>query len=390
MSIISSLSSGRGFGKTGVVVPPVWATASGSLGTQFENTAFSSTVSASSPTGAVAYSIVSGSLPGGLSLNGSTGAITGTLALTATTTFNFTLGATVFGVQTTRAFSITVNTTSVSWNTASGNLVTQFEATSVSTNPTASVTTGSPTYSLVSGSLPGGLSLNTSSCAITGTLSNVASSGAVSFTLRATNAAGRTSDQPFSITVNQNNVSWNTGSGRIATWYTETGQSVGVSASVSSGSPSYSVVSGGVPSNTSLSGATISGTPNGVGDYSSSEPSFTIRATSPSGRTSDRGFSILVYSRYIGYQCSTANEGGTCADTAQGPYIFNRRDFSSYGTPNGGCGGFGYGGCNSGNSNSWNPTPTKSYAVGANNSNWGDPCGGVGKRMYVQMSYGPF
>ena len=390
MTIISSVSSGRAFGKQATVVPPTWATASGSLGTQYEATAFSSTVSASSPTGAVTYSVESGSLPGGLSLNSSSGAITGTLSNTATTTFSFTLGATVFGVKTTRDFSITVNTTSVSWSTASGNLLTQYEGTAASSTVTATVTTGSPTYSVVSGSLPGGLSLNTSSGAITGTLSNVAADGAISFTIRATNSAGRTADRAFTITVNQNNPSWSTAAGRIATWYTQQASSVSVSASASSGSATVSYVSGSYPGSTSLSGSTISGTPSGVSDYSSSEPSFTLRATSTSGRTTDRTFSILVYSRYVGYQCSTAGEGGTCSDTATGSYVFNRRDFSSYGTPNGGCGGFAYGGCNSGNSNSWNPCPTKSYSVGANNGNWGDPCGGTPKRMYVQMSYGPF
>jgi hypothetical protein len=27
--------------------------------------------------------------------------------------------------------------------------------------------------------------------------------------------------------------------------------------------------------------------------------------------------------------------------------------------------------------------------VGATNGNWGDPCGGTVKRMYIQMSWGP-
>ena len=58
----------------------------------------------------IAYSIASGALPGGLSLNTSTGAITGTESgATAETTYNFTARATDAEAQTAdRAFSITV------------------------------------------------------------------------------------------------------------------------------------------------------------------------------------------------------------------------------------------------------------------------------------------
>ena len=58
----------------------------------------------------VSYSVTSGALPGGLSLNSSTGAITGTESgATAETTYNFTVTATDLESQTAdRAFSITV------------------------------------------------------------------------------------------------------------------------------------------------------------------------------------------------------------------------------------------------------------------------------------------
>lgn len=182
---------------------------------------------------------------------------------------------------------------------------------------------------------------------------------------------------------------WNTASGSIGSGYTQQSVSYTVSAS---GATSYSVVSGSLPSGLSLNSSTgvISGTisAGAVANYSTTTVNFTIRATAIA--SVDRAFSIFVQSRFVGFSCSTAAEGGTCSDTAPGSFIFIRVDFSSYGTPNGSCGSFAIGGCNSGSSNGYNPTPTKSYSVGANNGVWGDPCGGTGKRMYIQMSYGPF
>ena len=89
---------------------PTWSTASGSLGSIAAGSAGSFTAVATSDS-AVTYSITSGALPGGLSLNGSTGAITGTESgATAETNYNFTVTATDAESQTApRAFTITVS-----------------------------------------------------------------------------------------------------------------------------------------------------------------------------------------------------------------------------------------------------------------------------------------
>ena len=87
---------------------PSWQTASGSLGTLAEGTSANVSVSATDPDGdTVAYSVQSGSLPSGASLNSSTGAITGTLSsVSANTTSNFTLRATANAKTVDRAFSM--------------------------------------------------------------------------------------------------------------------------------------------------------------------------------------------------------------------------------------------------------------------------------------------
>ena len=89
---------------------PTFSTSAGSLGTVDQGEAFSTTISASSDS-AISYAITSGSLPTGLSLNSSTGAITGTEAGSDTgdTVYSFTITVTDAESQTaSRAFSITV------------------------------------------------------------------------------------------------------------------------------------------------------------------------------------------------------------------------------------------------------------------------------------------
>ena len=87
---------------------PAWTTAAGSLGTFSSGSAISVTVAA---TDATSFAVQSGSLPGGLSLNTSSGVISGTESgATATTTYNFTIRATDAEGQTAdRAFSITIS-----------------------------------------------------------------------------------------------------------------------------------------------------------------------------------------------------------------------------------------------------------------------------------------
>ena len=87
---------------------PAWQTAAGSLGSFDAGATISVTVNA---TNATAYAIQSGGLPGGLSLNTSTGAITGTESgSTQETTYNFTIRATDAQAQSAdRAFSITIS-----------------------------------------------------------------------------------------------------------------------------------------------------------------------------------------------------------------------------------------------------------------------------------------
>ena len=118
-------------GGTAIAVPglqysgvPNWSTAAGTLGSVNETTGFANTVIASGDA-PITYSVYSGSLPTGASLNSSNGYISGTSSATASsTTYNFTIRATDAQNQDTdRAFSLTVNPDVVTWSSPANNVV---------------------------------------------------------------------------------------------------------------------------------------------------------------------------------------------------------------------------------------------------------------------------
>jgi hypothetical protein len=104
------------------------------------------------------------------------------------------------GLSGTLASQINIDT-SPSWQTASGSLGSLGEATTANVSATATDADGDTiVYSVQSGSLPSGASLNTSTGAITGTLSAVSADTTSTFLLRAT-ANTKTADRSFNIIV---------------------------------------------------------------------------------------------------------------------------------------------------------------------------------------------
>ena len=84
------------------------------------------------------------------------------------------------------------------WTTSAGSLGSNAAGSSVSYTVAA---TNATSFAIQSGSLPGGVSLNTSTGAITGTESGATTETTYSFTIRATDAQGQTADRAFSITI---------------------------------------------------------------------------------------------------------------------------------------------------------------------------------------------
>ena len=102
---------------------PVFVTAAGTLGTQ-RSGSFSATVEATDPesAGAIRYDVVGGTLPTGITLNSSTGVVSGSITPESSeTTYNFTIQASdVDSNVSFRDFSITLSGPSVQSFTSSG------------------------------------------------------------------------------------------------------------------------------------------------------------------------------------------------------------------------------------------------------------------------------
>ena len=116
-------------GGTATIVPgisysgtPTWTTGAGSLASIYEYSAINNTITATGD-GSIVYSVFSGTLPTGSSLNTTTGVITGTSPASAgATTYTFVIRATDAQLQDTdRSFSTTINTDTVTWTTPAAN-----------------------------------------------------------------------------------------------------------------------------------------------------------------------------------------------------------------------------------------------------------------------------
>lgn len=90
---------------------PIWSTGAGNIATFGSGVPRTVTITATDPDNdTITYSLVSGSLPGGMSLGPSNGVISGTVSIvTSQTTFTFTIRATALGQTADRSFNIIVN-----------------------------------------------------------------------------------------------------------------------------------------------------------------------------------------------------------------------------------------------------------------------------------------
>ena len=265
--------------------PPVWVDNT-VFGFADKNQSYSDGVSATnSPT----YSIISGSLPPGISLNTSTGAITGTA--TSVGTYNFTVQASNGGGSITAALSIQVilnfsvafgNITNVTENSfVFGYLVTN-EENALNANVSFSI---SP-----SGSISSPTSFTVNAGAIdNGTRTVTGLSPATTYTLTASMTSGgdTVTDTEFVTTATPAPVFTDASVTFSAT--TTQSYSDGVSAS---NTTSYSVFSGSLPPGINLNTSTgaLTGTPTTIGTYN-----FVIRATGPGGTANTGTLTIVVY-----------------------------------------------------------------------------------------------
>jgi len=141
------------------------------------------------------------------------------------------------------------------WSTAAGSLGTGYETSAVSTAVSAA-SDSAVTYSVVSGTLPSGVVIN-SSGTISGTSPLVAGSTTYTFTVRATDLENQDTDRQFSLTINPDVVTWSSANA-IAVQQDAASTTTLVATSAAGQTVSYAVDT--LPAGLTLSGATVSGT----------------------------------------------------------------------------------------------------------------------------------
>jgi hypothetical protein len=245
---------------------------------------YSASLEASGGTPPYTWSVASGSLPAGLTLNGPQ--ITGTPASAGTASFAIRV-ADASGASASKAFSIAIAANAPPLEIASPNALPAGTA-KAPYSYSLQARGGAPPYSwnVVSGSLPPGLALSE------GTISGVpAADGTYSFTARVTDSAGSTASGTFSIAVAPGLSITSTSPLPAAAAGTAYSQALAALA----GAPPYqwSIVSGALPEGLSLNPSTgvLSGTPAADGNFS-----FTVQVMDTAGVAVSKPFTMTVVS----------------------------------------------------------------------------------------------
>lgn len=249
--------------------PPQFVTTS--LNTLTQNVPFSQGLVLNGTT-PMSFTVVTGSLPAGLTIHSTTGVISGTP--TASGTYSFTIIAANAQGDATQAFSGTVSATAVAPAIVTTTLNTMTQGTAFTQTLTATGT--SPlSWSASGGLLPAGLTLNSSNGTISGTPTGT---GPYDFTITVTNTAGNASRQ---FTGNIGNV----GSPPDITTTSLTAMQTGVAftqtlSRTGSVPMTWGISAGTIPAGLSINSSTgaISGTPTAPGAYS-----FTVQASNSYG-----------------------------------------------------------------------------------------------------------
>jgi hypothetical protein len=250
---------------------------------------YSRPVQATGGSGTLTWTISAGALPPNLILDPATGVISGTPTAPGTSSFTVRVADTG-GQSATQPLSITITAIpppgtppDITTTTLPAGTVNQpYNQPVVATGGT-----GALTWSIVSGALPEGLTLNATNGEVSGT-PTVA--GTSSFIIRVQDAAGLSDVQALSITVNSPAPPRITTSslpaGRVGEPYSEPVQATG-----GTGARTWIIVEGSLPAGLTLDPTTglISGTPT-VADTSS----FTVQVQDAAGGSDQEALSIRI------------------------------------------------------------------------------------------------
>ncbi len=264
------------------ISPPTLTAQCAAATTGTVNTPYSSSITVSGGTAPYNFAVSSGSLPPGLTLNATNGAITGTP--TTAGPFSFTVKVTdstpgVHATTTTSNCGITIAPPTITAQCAAA--TTGMVGSPYSSAITVSGGTAPYTFALASGALPTGLSLNASTGAITGTPTTA---GPFSFTVKVTDSTpgvhATTTTGNCGINISGVPLSLGCPPGQTGTVGTPYSSAFVVSGGV--GPYTFSISSGSLPTGLSLNTSTgaITGTPTAAGTFS-----FTGKVVDSKGTT---------------------------------------------------------------------------------------------------------
>ncbi len=266
------------------------------------------------------WSLSAGALPGGIQLNASSGAIGGTTS--ASGSFSFTVTATDAASHTaSRQLTLAVASQIAPLSVQTSSLPGATAGTSYFTNLAASGGQAPYHWSLSAGALPGGIQLNASSGAISGTTS---ASGSFSFTVLATDAASRTATRQLALGVAKQSVPLAVQTSTLPDATAGTPYQQTLAASGGQTPYQWNVTAGTLPQGIQLDSSTgaVSGTTNLTGSFS-----FTATATDAASQSASRQLTLvalagedmpLVPSAFFGLQSKAT--GGTYPTVSFGSY----------------------------------------------------------------------
>ena len=283
-------------GGTAISVPgisysgtPNWTTTAGTLGTSYETANINNTLTATGDA-PITYSLYSGTLPPGSSLNSTTGLLSGTSqSVSGSTTYNFTIRATDGQNQDTdRAFSITISPDVVTWSSPADNsTTTAYEYTPISNVTMSATSAAGKSITYTANTLPTGLTITGNT--ISGTPTVVANT-ATRLTANAANTF-KTATKDINFVVNPDVVTWSSPADGTSTALAQGTAMANVTLSATSAAgKSITYTANALPTGVTINGTVVNGTPTDVGTTNS-----LITATAATtNRTATRNFTWVV------------------------------------------------------------------------------------------------
>ncbi len=312
---VNSSGTGPASAPSAGVTPEGPSITSGALGGGEVGVAYSADPTVSGGSGPDAWTVTNGTLPAGLTIAASTGAVTGTPVVTGTSAFDLVVTDSVGGTAT-QAESVAITTVPAITSPAAGagEVGVAYDAV-----PTTSGGTGPDTWSISSGTLPAGLTLDTTTGEVSGTPT---SDGTSTFDLVVTDSLGQSASQSETVTVATDPAITSSafGAGEVGVAYDAVPTTSG-----GTGPATWSVANGTLPAGLTLDTTTgeVSGTPtsdgtstfdlvvtDSLGQSASQSETVTV-ATDPAITSSAFGAGEVG----VAYDAVPTTSGGTGPDT---------------------------------------------------------------------------